>query len=61
MKVGDLVKPVSPAKIDGVSLRKGIVIQLNDKLSTVKIVWSTGKETEERDMYVVLIYVNKKM
>ena len=45
MKVGDLVKPVSPAKIDGVSLRKGIVIQLNDKLSTVKIVWSTGKET----------------
>ena len=46
MKVGDLVKPVSPAKIDGVSLRKGIVIQLNNEPSTVKIVWSTGKETD---------------
>tara|TARA_A100001515_G_C4442979_1_gene167611 strand:+ start:196 stop:375 length:180 start_codon:yes stop_codon:yes gene_type:complete len=46
MKVGDLVKPVSPAKIDGVSLRKGIVIQLNDKRNLAKIVWSTGKETD---------------
>ena len=46
MKVGDLVKPVSPAKIDGVSLRKGIVIQLNNERNLAKIVWSTGKETD---------------
>tara|TARA_R110000851_G_scaffold272357_1_gene425112 strand:- start:445 stop:624 length:180 start_codon:yes stop_codon:yes gene_type:complete len=46
MKVGDLVKTVSPAKIDGVSLRKGIVIQLNNERNLAKIVWSTGKETD---------------
>jgi hypothetical protein len=46
MKVGDLVKPASPAKIDGVSLRKGIVIQLNNQRTLAKIVWSTGKETD---------------
>ena len=46
MKVGDLVKPVSPAQLNGVSLRKGIVIQLNNERNLAKIVWSTGKETD---------------
>ena len=46
MKVGDLVKPVSPAQLNGVSLRKGIVIQLNNERNIAKIIWSTGKEMD---------------